>query len=180
MSESSGIMQLTGKQNRFLRGLGHGLQPYVMIGKNHLSGDVINATKEALETHELIKVRIQEGCLTDRKIVLTLVGSGPAAGMEDWMAPSFDAAKAGWKKGLPPFGQLGGKLEPLRNAGSRHLATGAIGEQRLIGGVWEMLDPAAQLLRGCRLDRFGSSGQERSTRVRALRLPGWRSRARPT
>lgn len=69
MSESSGIMQLTGKQNRFLRGLGHGLQPYVMIGKNHLSGDVINATKEALETHELIKVRIQEGCLTDRKTV---------------------------------------------------------------------------------------------------------------
>ena len=35
------------------------------------------------------------------------------AGMENWFAPEFDAAKAGWKKGLPPFGQLGGKLEPL-------------------------------------------------------------------
>lgn len=34
-------------------------------------------------------------------------------GMENWFAPEFDAGKAGWKKGLPPFGQLGGKLEPL-------------------------------------------------------------------
>jgi hypothetical protein len=35
------------------------------------------------------------------------------AGMENWSAADFDAAKAGWKKGLPPFGTLGGKLEPL-------------------------------------------------------------------
>jgi len=35
------------------------------------------------------------------------------SGMENWFATGFDAAKAGWKKGLPPFGQLGGKLEPL-------------------------------------------------------------------
>ncbi|NNC90441.1 MAG: hypothetical protein HKN82_18450 [Akkermansiaceae bacterium] len=39
---------------------------------------------------------------------------GYPAGMENWHAPGFDAAKAGWKKGLPPFGQLDGKLEPLR------------------------------------------------------------------
>jgi Carbohydrate esterase, sialic acid-specific acetylesterase len=35
------------------------------------------------------------------------------AGMENWFAPDFDAAKAGWKKGLPPFGTVGGKLEPI-------------------------------------------------------------------
>jgi hypothetical protein len=34
-------------------------------------------------------------------------------GMANWFAPDFDAAKAGWKSGLPPFGQLDGKLEPL-------------------------------------------------------------------
>ena len=34
-------------------------------------------------------------------------------GMANWFAPDFDAAKAGWKKGLPPFGQLDGKLESL-------------------------------------------------------------------
>jgi len=37
-------------------------------------------------------------------------------GMENWFAVDFDAAKAGWKKGLPPFGQLGGKLAPLSDS----------------------------------------------------------------
>lgn len=35
------------------------------------------------------------------------------AGMENWFAADFDAAKAAWKKGLPPFGNKDGKLEPL-------------------------------------------------------------------
>ena len=35
------------------------------------------------------------------------------AGMENWFAPAFDAGKAGWKKGLQPFGQLDGRLAPL-------------------------------------------------------------------
>jgi len=34
-------------------------------------------------------------------------------GMDSWFAPYFNAGEAGWKKGLPPFGSLGGKLEPL-------------------------------------------------------------------
>ena len=34
-------------------------------------------------------------------------------GMADWFAVEFDVAQAGWKKGLPPFGSLDGKLEPL-------------------------------------------------------------------
>lgn len=38
----------------------------------------------------------------------------PPAGMENWFASDFDAAKAGWKKSLPPFGQRDGKLAPLR------------------------------------------------------------------
>ena len=69
MGETTPSIQLTGKQNRFLRGLGHGLRPFVMIGKQHLSEDVVAATNEALGVHELIKVKIQEGCLEDRKIV---------------------------------------------------------------------------------------------------------------
>jgi len=38
------------------------------------------------------------------------------AGMENWFAPDFDAVKAGWKQGQPPFGQLGGKLAPLSDS----------------------------------------------------------------
>ncbi len=62
-------MALTGKQVRFLRGLGHHLKPVVMIGKDEVSETVISATDEALEIHELIKVKLQEGCLGDRKDV---------------------------------------------------------------------------------------------------------------
>lgn len=32
------------------------------------------------------------------------------AGMKDWFKPSFDPVKAGWKKGIAPFGQYNGKL----------------------------------------------------------------------
>jgi len=35
------------------------------------------------------------------------------AGMENWLAPEFEATKAGWKQGRQPFGQLDGKLEAL-------------------------------------------------------------------
>lgn len=62
-------MELTGKQKRFLRGLGHHLKPVVMIGKEEVNRTVIKATDEALGLHELIKVKLQEGCLTDRKSV---------------------------------------------------------------------------------------------------------------
>ncbi|MEC8988467.1 MAG: sialate O-acetylesterase, partial [Verrucomicrobiota bacterium] len=35
------------------------------------------------------------------------------AGIGNWYMPAFDAVKAGWKKGLQPFGQLDGKLASL-------------------------------------------------------------------
>lgn len=57
---------LTGKQKRYLRGLGHDLKPVVMIGKNELENGVIKETDVALASHELIKVKLLESCLTDR------------------------------------------------------------------------------------------------------------------
>ncbi|MEA5114265.1 MAG: ribosome assembly RNA-binding protein YhbY [Geobacteraceae bacterium] len=57
---------LTGKQKRYLRGLGHGLKPVVMVGKGEISGPLLEETAEALKSHELIKVRILESCLMDR------------------------------------------------------------------------------------------------------------------
>lgn len=62
-------MQLTGKQNRYLRGLGHHLKPIVFVGKEEVNEAVIQATEEALTAHELIKVKLQDGCLSDRKEV---------------------------------------------------------------------------------------------------------------
>ena len=60
-------MKLTGKQIRYLRGLGHHLDPVVMLGKAGLTESIVTSTSQALDTHELIKVKVQDGCELDRK-----------------------------------------------------------------------------------------------------------------
>ena len=59
-------MPLSGKQRRYLRGLGHNLEPIVQIGKLGLTDAVTAAVDTALEEHELIKVRIGTECPDDR------------------------------------------------------------------------------------------------------------------
>jgi RNA-binding protein len=49
---------LTGKQRRHLRALAHPLKPVVRIGSAGLAPGVIEEISRALETHELIKVRV--------------------------------------------------------------------------------------------------------------------------
>jgi len=51
---------LTGYQRRYLRGLANPLKPCIQIGKNGLTGQVIEAIDAALADHELIKVRFLE------------------------------------------------------------------------------------------------------------------------
>ncbi len=70
---------LTGKQVRHLRGLGHHLKPIIMVGKDELSESVIAATDEALEHHELIKVKLQEGCLSARRDIAERLARATAA-----------------------------------------------------------------------------------------------------
>ena len=68
--------KLTGKQCRYLRGLGHHLQPVVMIGKDGINSNLTNAVEEALEKHELIKLRLQEGCMLERREAADLLAAG--------------------------------------------------------------------------------------------------------
>lgn len=91
-------IELTGKQNRYLRGLGHGLQPFVMIGKHHLSEDVIRAADEALDKHELIKVRIQEGCLEDRKTVAAELAAETGSAVVQVLGKTFLLYRPGENK----------------------------------------------------------------------------------
>jgi len=48
---------LKGSQRTYLRGLAHSLRPVVQVGKNGITPEVIRAVDEALEKHELIKVK---------------------------------------------------------------------------------------------------------------------------
>jgi RNA-binding protein len=51
-------LALNGKQRRYLRALGHHLHAVVQVGDDGVTDGVIGALADALETHELVKVRI--------------------------------------------------------------------------------------------------------------------------
>lgn len=54
-------MLLTGKQKRFLRGLGHGLKATIMVGRAGLGDSVLAQIESGLSAHELVKVKVQKG-----------------------------------------------------------------------------------------------------------------------
>ena len=62
---------LTGKQRRYLRSLGHQLEAVVQLGKHGVTPGITKATGEALETHELIKIRRGSECPDARETVAT-------------------------------------------------------------------------------------------------------------
>jgi len=57
---------LTGKQRRHLRGLGHGLRPIVQVGKDGIDDGLVAAVEQALDDHELVKVKVGEAAKLDR------------------------------------------------------------------------------------------------------------------
>jgi RNA-binding protein len=58
---------LTGKQRRFLRARGHHLDPVVQVGKDGLTEGLIAALDVALNSHELVKVKLGESAGADRR-----------------------------------------------------------------------------------------------------------------
>ncbi len=54
------MKELKGHQKNYLRGLAHSLRPVVLIGQGGLQDPVIKAIDEALEIHELIKIKFNE------------------------------------------------------------------------------------------------------------------------
>ncbi len=58
MSADPQTNDLTNVQKKFLRKLGHELNPVIYIGKDGLTDTVVAAIDEALQFHELIKVKI--------------------------------------------------------------------------------------------------------------------------
>jgi RNA-binding protein len=58
---------LSGKQRRHLRGLGHDLHAVAQIGQNGLSEALVKKVAEELDHHELIKVKIGQGAVESIK-----------------------------------------------------------------------------------------------------------------
>lgn len=49
---------ITGKQRKYLKSLGHSLEPILQIGKSGITENLLKQIDEMLETRELIKVKI--------------------------------------------------------------------------------------------------------------------------
>ena len=54
------MKRLKGSQRTYLRGLANSLKPVVQIGKNGLTPEIISTVREALDAHELIKIKFLE------------------------------------------------------------------------------------------------------------------------
>lgn len=64
---------LTGKQKRFLRALGTGIDPIVQIGKAGMTENIVKQADEALEARELIKLRVLNNCLDEPKNIAVII-----------------------------------------------------------------------------------------------------------
>lgn len=54
------MSELTSSQRKYLRSLAHHLDPLILVGKQGLTDMLVRATAEALDDHELIKVRFND------------------------------------------------------------------------------------------------------------------------
>lgn len=59
--------QLTPKQKRELRALGHHLKPAAMVGKEGITANVLASIEAILAARELLKVKLQENCPLERQ-----------------------------------------------------------------------------------------------------------------
>ncbi len=57
---------LTGKQRRHLRALGHELKVVVQVGKNGIDPGLVAAVDQALNDHELVKIKVADNADLDR------------------------------------------------------------------------------------------------------------------
>jgi len=62
-------MSLSGKQKRFLRGLGNQLKSEVFVGREGVTAAVLRAIEQAVAANELVKVKLLETFAGDRHVV---------------------------------------------------------------------------------------------------------------
>lgn len=51
-------MSLSSSQKRYLRGLAHALSPVIMVGNKGLTASLLGELSNALDQHELVKVKL--------------------------------------------------------------------------------------------------------------------------
>ena len=59
-SKENPMKKLTGFQAKYLRSLAHGLKPVIFVGQKGVTDALVASTEQALDRHELIKVKFIE------------------------------------------------------------------------------------------------------------------------
>lgn len=66
-------MTLTNKQKQYLKGLAHALKPVVQLGANGLTEGVIAEIDQALNHHELVKVKIPSDDRDEKALIMDAI-----------------------------------------------------------------------------------------------------------
>lgn len=66
-------MILNNKQKQFLKGLAHNLKPVVQLGANGLTEGVLVEINNALDHHELIKVKVPSEDREEKKLIMDAI-----------------------------------------------------------------------------------------------------------
>jgi RNA-binding protein len=115
-------MALTGKQRQHLRALAHHLEPVVQVGHEGLTDAVVQQIREALEAHELIKVRVgQESPLGRDELAQELEGRGVGQ-----IAQAIGRIVVVWRRrAKKPKVDLAGKRKASAKASKKPVRLGA-------------------------------------------------------
>jgi RNA-binding protein len=70
---------LTGKQRRFLRAMGTGIDPILQVGKGGLNENLIKQVDDALEARELIKVSVLANSAEEPKKIAHAIAQATGA-----------------------------------------------------------------------------------------------------
>jgi RNA-binding protein len=97
-SDNKTSVQLSSKQIKYLRGLGHALSPLVLIGKEGISDNLLQAVQRELDIHELIKVKIGTNSPVDKQEAVELIPQATAAALVQFIGKTLLLYKANPKK----------------------------------------------------------------------------------
>jgi RNA-binding protein len=67
------MASLSGKQIRNLRAQAHALKPVVIVGGNGLTDNVLSEIEQAVEHHELIKIRLNAADKAERDAMIETI-----------------------------------------------------------------------------------------------------------
>jgi RNA-binding protein len=83
------LAELTGKQRRHLRALGHHLAPVLHIGHEGLTDSLVAQANAQLESHELIKVKVGESSPLPRHTVADQLASATRSELAQVLGRTF-------------------------------------------------------------------------------------------